>query len=211
MNIKKISIIALTLAALVGCSAADLKNYKTIGGGIGAATGAVAGNLISGGTRTGTLVGAAVGGVAGLGWGHYLDKQEAELRARLQDTGAVVERKGDELNIILPGGITFATNSDKIATSFNRPILEISSVLNKYPESRVLVEGHTDSTGSYDYNLALSKRRALSVKNFLINAGVDGSRISHLGYGPDEPVASNNTESGRQANRRVEIKIMQER
>lgn len=147
-------------------------------------------------------------GAIGAGVGAYMDVQEAELRQQLQGTGVQVQRVGDQLNLIMPGNITFNTNEYALRPDF-RPVLDsLAQVLYKYKDTKLQVTGHTDSTGSADYNYNLSNRRATSVANYLAAQGVDQGRILSQGMGPDQPIASNATESGRAQNRRVELQIV---
>lgn len=147
-------------------------------------------------------------GAIGAGVGAYMDAQEAELRQELDGTGVRVERSGDEINLIMPGNITFATNEYNIRRDF-LPVLEsVAQVLFKFTDTRLQVTGHTDSTGSAQYNYDLSERRATSVSNHLASLGIDQNRLITRGVGPDQPIASNETESGRAANRRVELQIV---
>tara|TARA_R110002073_G_scaffold131684_4_gene278382 strand:- start:1619 stop:2275 length:657 start_codon:yes stop_codon:yes gene_type:complete len=146
-------------------------------------------------------------GAIGVGIGAYMDVQEAELREELQGTGVQVQRNGDRLDLIMPGNITFATNEYAIRQEFY-PVLEsIARVLSKYQDTNLQVNGHTDSTGDADYNYNLSNRRANSVNNYLANQGVNQSRIVSQGLGADQPIATNDTTSGRAMNRRVELQI----
>lgn len=181
-------------------------NKKTTGTAGGAALGALVGQVIGKDTK-GTLIGAGIGALAGLGWGAYRDKQAAELTQRLRNTDVVVSNQGNYINLNLPGGVTFATNSSTINRSFYSPLDSIASVINQYGETRIEVAGFTDNTGAYDYNRRLSLSRAQSVANFLVSKGVNGARITAVGYGPDMPIANNNSVAGRAQNRRVEIKI----
>lgn len=198
---------------LVGCSSSPFLdetgsvNKKTSGVAGGAAAGALIGQLIGKDTK-GTLIGAGIGALAGLGWGAYRDYQERELRERLRNTEVQVTREGDDLNLYLPGGVTFATNSANIAPSFYGPLNSIASVLVQYPETRIIVNGYTDNTGSAQYNLDLSQRRASSVGAYLVAQGVSANRISTIGHGINNPRATNSTAMGRAENRRVEIQIL---
>lgn len=152
---------------------------------------------------------AALGcGAIGAGVGAYMDAQEAELREQLQGTGVQVSRNGDQLDLIMPGNITFATDSYTIRPNFEPVLNSVSEVLYKFTDTRLRVTGHTDSTGSRDYNYDLSNRRATSVANYLASTGIDQDRLISQGMGPDQPIASNDTESGRAANRRVELQIV---
>lgn len=152
---------------------------------------------------------AALGcGAVGAGVGAYMDAQEAELRQQLSGTGVQVQRNGDELNLIMPGNVTFNTNEYAIRSQFNSVLDAVAQVLYKYADTRLVVSGHTDSTGSADYNYGLSERRARSVSNYLAARGVDQNRLLVQGMGPDRPIASNASESGRAQNRRVELQIV---
>jgi chemotaxis protein MotB len=183
-------------------------NRKTKGAAVGAGVGAVIGQVIGKNTK-GTVVGAAVGSLAGLGWGAYRDKQEREFNRRLGNKSQVrMSRKGENINLNLPGELTFPTDQYGIRPSFYGLLNEIAAVLMDYPETRIVVAGHTDSEGSADYNQTLSERRAQSIKSYLTRRGVRGNRISTIGYGEYEPVASNNNPKGRAQNRRVEIEIL---
>jgi outer membrane protein OmpA-like peptidoglycan-associated protein len=147
-------------------------------------------------------------GAIGAGVGAYMDAQEAELRAELQGTNVQVVRNGDQLSLIMPGNVTFDTNQYTIRQEFMPVLNSVTKVLHKFTDTRLQISGHTDSTGTADYNYNLSDRRARSVANYLAGEGLDQSRIITQGFGPDQPVASNGTESGRAANRRVELQIV---
>lgn len=152
---------------------------------------------------------AALGcGAIGAGVGAYMDAQEVELREQLQGTGVQVQRNGDQLELIMPGNITFNTNQYDIRSDFFPVLDSVAQVLYKFTDTRLQVIGHTDSTGARDYNYNLSNRRAASVSNYLASRGVDQGRLITQGVGPDRPIASNDTESGRANNRRVELQIV---
>ncbi len=212
-NTKKALCSLLLGLTLVGCTSSPFLdetgsvNKKTSGTAGGAAAGALIGQLIGKDTK-GTLIGAGIGALAGLGWGAYRDHQEQELRERLKNTQVQVSREGENLNLYLPGGVTFATNSANIAGSFYNPLNSIASVLTQYPETRIVVNGYTDNTGRPEYNLELSQRRANSVKDYLISQGVSANRITAIGHGINNPRATNSTPQGRAENRRVEIQIL---
>lgn len=174
------------------------------GAGIGALGGAIAGALI-GDDRKATLIGAGVGALAGAGVGNYMDRQQAALRQQLQGTGVSVSRLGNQLVLNMPGNITFATNSADVASGFYPVLNSVGLVLKKYNQTYVDVVGHTDSTGSAEFNQALSQRRAGSVSAYLQSQGVESARLMARGVGPSSPVASNTTTQGRALNRRVEI------
>lgn len=212
-NTKKILSGILLGLTLTGCTSSPFMdetgsvNKKTTGTAGGAAAGALIGQLIGKDTK-GTLIGAGIGALAGLGWGAYRDHQEQELRERLKNTEVEVTTEGDNLNLYLPGGVTFATNSANIASNFYSPLNSIASVLVQYPETRIVVNGYTDNTGAASYNLDLSQRRADSVRNYLISQGVASSRVTSVGHGINNPRATNSTAEGRAENRRVEIQIL---
>ncbi len=195
---------------LAGCTANPYQPSNTVKGTAGGAVGgaaigaAVAG---SGKRNEGALVGALLGAAIGGGIGHYMDQQEAHLRQGLQGTGVDVNRVGDEIQLVMPGSITFATNEYIIEPAFYDTLNQVANVLRQYDQTLIYVDGHTDSTGSFEYNMRLSERRAQSVAQFLMNEGVSPARVSTKGYGPSMPVASNDTVHGRSLNRRVEINI----
>ncbi|WP_397380436.1 OmpA family protein [Pseudomonas sp.] len=179
--------------------------YGTLGALAGAAVGAATSSKKDRGK--GALIGAAVGGAAGGGYGYYADKQEAELRRSMQGTGVEVQRNGDDLKLIMPGNITFATNSADIAGNFYAPLNNLANSFKQYDQNSIEIVGHTDNVGAHQYNYTLSQRRAQSVANYLTAQGVNGMRVTTRGMGPDQPVASNASESGRAQNRRVEINL----
>ena len=214
-------ILAAALAALVtGCASPNPYDNQSASepaggmsktakyGGLGALAGAVAGAAINHDNRgKGALIGAAVAGAAGAGYGYYADKQEAELRRSMQGTGVQVERQGDNIQLIMPGNITFATDSADIASNFYNPLNNLANSFRQYEQNSIEIIGHTDSTGSHAYNMSLSQRRAQSVANYLFAQGVNSARVSTRGAGPDQPIASNANEAGRSQNRRVEINL----
>lgn len=202
------------MAMLAGCTTNPYTGESQAGkvgiyGGIGAATGAVIGAATSSkkDRGKGALIGAAVGGAAGGGYGYYVDTQEAKLRQTLQGTGVQVQRNGDDLKLIMPGNITFASNSADISSSFYPTLNSLVLVFKEFNKNGVNIVGHTDSTGSQELNQSLSQRRAQSVANYLTANGVAAQRISAYGAGPSQPIASNATEAGRAQNRRVEINL----
>lgn len=177
------------------------------GAAIGAVVGAVAGAVIGEDDSDGALAGGAAGAAVGAAIGNYMDRQEAELRRELASSGVQVQRIGNDIELIMPSNITFDSDQAAIQASFYDTLNDVSQVLAKYDDTRILVEGHTDSTGSDEYNMALSIRRAESVGNYLAAQGVSVPRIEALGYGERSPIADNVTETGKQQNRRVEIRI----
>ena len=183
---------------------------KTAIGGIGGALGGyLLGDLVGGRRdRTEKIIGAGIGGIAGAGIGAYMDKQERELRERTRGTDVQVTRQGDDLLPNIPSGINFAYNSAAVQPQFRATLDKVASVLAEYNQTYVDVYGHTDSTGSDSYNQDLSERRAVSVADYLSSHGVQAARIATRGFGETQPIESNETEQGRAANRRVEIKVV---
>jgi len=177
-----------------------------IGGAAGAAAGAATGSD-SESRRKRALIGLGVGALAGGAAGAYMDRQEAQLRQRLEATGVSVSRVGDRIVLNMPSNITFQTDSADISSRFYDVLNSVAQVLNEYDKTIVDVTGHTDSTGEESYNLELSRRRATSVAQYLIAQGVNSTRIAAQGMGESQPVASNAAPEGRQANRRVEIEL----
>jgi len=173
----------------------------------GAAVGAGAGALIAGsGHRgTGALIGGVVGATAGGAIGNYMDRQAAEMKRKLPE--AAVAREGDKLYVALPTGILFDVDKAEIKPTAKDSIAKAAEVLVKYPDTYITVEGHTDATGTTEYNQKLSERRADAVRDQLLRDGVPGSRVSVKGYGESNPVADNATPEGRQSNRRVQLEI----
>jgi outer membrane protein OmpA-like peptidoglycan-associated protein len=177
-------------------------------GGLGALAGAVAGAAIDHNNRgKGALIGAAVAGAASAGYGYYADKQEAALRKSMANTGVEVQRQGDQIKLIMPGNITFATDSSNISSSFYTPLNNLGTSFKDFNENNIEIVGYTDSTGSRQHNMDLSLQRAQAVSNYLTAQGVDGSRLSVRGAGPDQPIASNADANGRAQNRRVEVNL----
>ncbi|MDG9924317.1 MULTISPECIES: OmpA family protein [unclassified Pseudomonas] len=216
---SRLTLAALLLALLTGCASQNPYenqpqqssggvNKTAKYGGLGALAGAVAGAAINHDNRgKGALIGAAVAGAAGAGYGYYADKQEEELRRSMEGTGVEVQRQGDTIQLIMPGNITFATDSADIASSFYSPLNNLATSFRQYNQNSIEIVGHTDSTGNHAYNMGLSQRRAQSVANYLMAQGVDASRLSTRGAGPDQPVASNASADGRAQNRRVEVTL----
>lgn len=175
---------------------------------IGTAAGAGVGALVAKDSGKGALVGALAGAAVGGGTGYYLDVQEAELRQELASTGVSVVRTDDSIRLIMPGNITFNTDSSAIAAGFYPTLNSVAKVLNKYSNSTVMVLGYTDNTGSDAYNMTLSQQRAQAVAAYLQGQGVKANRFEIMGMGPTNPIAPNDTAAGRAQNRRVEIKII---
>jgi outer membrane protein OmpA-like peptidoglycan-associated protein len=175
-----------------------------IGAGGGAAAGAAIGKA-AGNTAMGAILGAAIGGAAGYGIGRYMDKQAEELQKDLE--GAEITRVGEGIKITFREGIQFALNSSELSETSKTNLTDLAETLQKYKDTNILIEGHTDVTGTREHNMTLSEKRAQSVSNFLESIGVANKRITTEGYGPDQPVADNESDYGRQQNRRVEVAI----
>ena len=214
---KIILVVATATVFVSGCTTLDpytreeQTSNATKGALIGAGVGAVVG-LISGDDdverKQHALIGAGIGALAGGAVGYYMDKQEAELRAELEGTGVSVTRIGDNITLNMPGNVTFATDSSDLNPAFFDVLNSVGKVLDEYEQTIVEVAGHTDSTGSHQYNQGLSERRSASVASYLQSRGVIPERLITVGLGETRPVADNNTSAGRQANRRVEITMV---
>jgi outer membrane protein OmpA-like peptidoglycan-associated protein len=182
----------------------------SIGAGVGAVAGAVVGIATGDNAkerRKRALIGAGVGALSGGGVGYYMDTQEAKLRQRLEGTGVSVTRHGDNITLNMPSNITFATDSAQVQPSFTDVLESVALVLKEYPKTIIEAAGHTDSTGSDQYNQLLSERRAEAVASVLRRHGVDDRRMVVRGYGEAFPIASNDTPQGREQNRRVELTL----
>lgn len=212
---KSLSTLTLVVALALGTSGCTTQNAYTgeketsratkgaiFGGLAGAALGALTGN------GRNAAIGAALGAGIGGAIGHSQDKQEAELRQRLVGTGVQIQRNGNNIKLIMPGDITFKLNSAELEPHFIPVLNSVATVLAKFNDNYVRVAGFTDSTGTEAYNLALSKRRAASVRNYLQNRGIAANRLVNIGYGEANPIASNKTKQGRAMNRRVEINLV---
>jgi outer membrane protein OmpA-like peptidoglycan-associated protein len=175
---------------------------------IGAAAGGVLGGIIgsrSGSWAKGAIIGAVIGGATGAIIGNYMDKQAAEIDRNVD--GAKVERVGESIRVIFDSGILFSTGSSTITATSRNNIEQLARILNRYNDTNIVIEGHTDNIGSETTNQLLSERRAESVATLLKAYGVSGSRVSPVGYGETRPVSTNETETGRRLNRRVEVLI----
>lgn len=201
--------IALILAVAMlggtyGCSWSNKTKGAIIGAGAGAATGAVIGNQ-AGNTAVGAIIGAAVGGAAGAWIGSYMDKQAEEIRRDIE--GARVERVGEGIKITFDSGLLFDINKARLKQASEDNLTNLAGILNKYDDTEILLEGHTDATGSEEWNLELSRLRAQSVANFLAGQEVMETRFTIMGYGEGQPLATNESAEGRAENRRVEVAI----
>lgn len=209
--------IMAALAALVifaGCTNVDpvtgerTRNNTGTGAIIGAIAGAALGTAAGGDDRRNAMIGAGIGALAGAAIGNYMDRQEQNLRERLAGSGVGVTRINEgQIKLNFPADLTFDFNRDTVKGQFVPTLREVAGILSEYDQTTVDVYGHADSVGSEEYNLDLSERRAQNVASVMINGGVFRQRIIITGFGESRPVASNATDDGRAANRRVEIMI----
>ncbi|MFB6455696.1 OmpA family protein [Chitinophaga sp. Hz27] len=206
LNVLVAGVLAVTM--LFSCSQwqsmDNTKKGAAIGVGGGAAAGAIIGK-VAGNTALGAILGAVVGGAGGALIGKKMDKQAQEIKTEVPN--ATVERVGEGINVKFDAGVLFGFDKSDLSPAAQTSITQLAQVLNKYPDTYVRVEGHTDSTGTDAYNMALSERRVKSVSAFLTKQGVDASRIQGFWYGKTQPIAPNSTEEGRAKNRRVEFSI----
>ncbi len=198
--------LAGTLALTAGCTAMQNTNKTQRGAGGGAAAGALLGQLIGGNTKA-TMIGAAIGGVAGGLIGNNMDKQADAIQEAVP--GAEVKRVGEGIQIIFDenSGVNFATNSSSLTAQAKANLDQVADVFIEFPDTDLLVEGHTDSTGDAGYNMTLSQKRAQSVADYLRAKGVGASRITVEAFGETKPIADNSTAEGRARNRRVEVAV----
>lgn len=205
---------ALAAAMVAGCYTTDPytgqreMNKTSKGAIIGAASGVVIG-LITGDSsrerRERALIGAGIGGLTGAGIGAYMDRQEAKLREQLRGTGVSVTRVGDNITLNMPGHVTFQTDSADLNASFFRVLDSVALVAKEFDKTIIESAGHTDSTGSEQYNQQLSEQRAATVADYLRSRGIAADRLITVGAGEMRPIATNDTAQGRALNRRVEL------
>jgi outer membrane protein OmpA-like peptidoglycan-associated protein len=205
-----IASLGVTSACVTDPVTGEQRISKAAIGGLGGAFGGyLLGDIVGGRRdRTEKIVGAGIGALAGAGIGAYMDRQERELRERTAGTGVEVVRRGDELVLDMPSGITFDFDSSTVRPEFRSTLDQVADTLRRYEQTYVDVYGHTDSVGSDAYNQTLSERRAGAVASYLTTRGVQSARLATRGFGESEPIASNETEEGRAQNRRVEIKLV---
>ncbi|MDJ0926192.1 MAG: OmpA family protein [Gammaproteobacteria bacterium] len=214
---KRLSLVGLVAFVVSSCTTFDPYTQEektsnvTKGALIGAAGGAVVG-LITGDDsserKKNALIGAGIGALGGGAVGYYTDQQELKLRKRLEGTGVSVTRIGDNITLNMPGNVTFAVDNADISADFYPVLDSVALVLNEFEKTFIEVAGHTDSTGSHDYNQLLSERRANSVVSYFISREVRGDRFIPVGAGETRPIATNDSSEGRSLNRRVEITIV---
>jgi len=206
---KKLLIVAISSILLTACNAAGGLNNAAIGGLGGAAIGAGAGTLFGGNDLKNAGLGALAGGVVGAAVGAYMDSQEQEMQQSLQGTGVQVQRTSkNTLNLTMPDSITFATGQSFLAPQAQAALNTVRDVLNQFPDSTIMVTGHTDDVGSNSSNQFLSQRRATSVANYLAQQGVNPARLNKQGLGESSPKVSNTSDINRAKNRRVELAIV---
>jgi outer membrane protein OmpA-like peptidoglycan-associated protein len=207
--LRKVLISVVIISLLLACMSCATMSRKQKGAVIGGTAGAVVGGVIgkaAGSTVVGAILGAAVGGAAGAYIGNYMDKQAAEMERDLE--GAKVERVGEGIKITFDSGILFDVDSASLKPVSKDNLAKLAEILQKYKDTDILIEGHTDSTGTEEHNLTLSKQRAQSVSNYLAQLQVSPTRFTIMGYGESQPIAPNDTTEGRQQNRRVDLGIM---
>ncbi len=210
---KKIIAIS-ALAMVAACTTTDpyTGEQKTSKATKGAIYGAIGGAVVGAATNKdkaleNAIYGAAAGAAIGGGIGAYMDRQEQALRAELEASGVSIRRVGDQIELVMPSNITFASNQSDIKPEFYQTLNGVGKVLAKYDQTTLVIGGHTDASGSDDYNMDLSIKRAENVGNYLASQGVVSPRIRALGYGESQPVADNTSDSGKSQNRRVQILI----
>jgi outer membrane protein OmpA-like peptidoglycan-associated protein len=205
---QQIASIATTVVALMSLSLNSCATHTQTGAAVGAGTGAVVGGLIgksSGHTARGAIIGAAVGGAAGALIGSRMDRQAKELAQNIP--GAKVERVGEGIAVTFESGLLYDFDSDIVKPEARKNLRALAQSLDKYPGSDILVVGHTDAVGPAAYNLSLSERRSSAAADYLVLQGVSRTRVSTRGMGETDPIAGNDTERGRELNRRVEVAI----
>jgi len=211
---KLLAVVALSALVAAGCAQPMTKTQQgaAVGTGVGAAVGAGLGQAIGGdtkGTLLGAGIGAVVGGLAGAGIGNYMEKQEVALQQQFAASdSASIRRDADVLAVTFKSDVLFDSGSSALKVGAYQEIDRVSRVLTQYPETRIMVAGHTDSDGSEAFNQDLSVRRAEAVRNALVSQGVSASRVTTMGFGETQPVGDNTNAAGKQLNRRVVVTIV---
>jgi outer membrane protein OmpA-like peptidoglycan-associated protein len=207
-GMKKLLMLLVSIALFAtGCATVKENKKTTIGAVAGAVVGAGVGYAIGGGQ--GAAIGAGVGALAGGGIGYMMDRQEKEFRKELAESEAAsIRREQETLILSFKSDMWFDFDSSILKPGAYSEIDRVANILNRYPKSSIRIEGHTDSVGDETYNLDLSERRAIAVKDTLVAKGVNALRVQAVGFGESMPVASNDEEGGRQLNRRVSIVIV---
>jgi len=201
---RKTLSIFMVLTLLASCSTIQNMNKQQQGTAAGAAGGAMLGAAVSKGSIWGILAGAAIGGVAGNLIGKHMDQQAKELTQAVPT--AEVNRVGEGINMTFDASLAFQINSAAISDNYKKDLNAAASVFKNYEDTHILIEGHTDDTGSAEYNMSLSEKRAKAVRDYLISQGVDASRLTAKWYGETQPKYPND-EANRAKNRRVELAI----
>ena len=200
--------VAALVAGSLALSSCQSMGAREKGAVIGAAVGGAAGGVIGkhqGSTAKGAIIGAVVGGTVGAVIGHQMDQQAKELEQNIP--GAIVERVGEGIQVTFESGLLFDFDSDRVKPTAQANLKNLANSLSKYPNSSLLIVGHTDAKGSDDYNMSLSQRRASAAAQYLVSQGVEAGRLRTLGLGETEPKAANDTEANMALNRRVEVAI----
>lgn len=213
LMVKRFSVLALIVMTMWGCAQPQTKTQQgaVYGTGIGAAIGAGLGQVIGGDTEAtliGAAIGAGLGGAAGASVGRYMDNQEAMLQQQFAASNAAnIQRDANVLAVTFKSDVLYDVNSAALKPGAYTEINRVATVLMQYPQTVIQIAGHTDSSGSEEYNQGLSERRALGVYNALLNQGVAANRMQAVGFGETQPIADNSTPQGRQLNRRVVVTI----
>lgn len=215
---KKVLTMVAAASMLAACTTADpytgeqRTSHATEGAIIGALGGAIIGALTntsdSDQMARNALIGAGIGALAGGAVGHYQDEQEAELRRRLEGTGVRIRRDGDNIELIMPSNITFDTDSDRVRSEFRETLRSVAIVLREYDQTYIYIDGHTDTTGSREYNYDLSERRAEAVAYELASRRIMEARMIVRGFGETDPLVPTGDNVNEPQNRRVEIQIV---
>ncbi len=206
---KRWIVVGLLFSLIAGSLSCASMNNRQKGAAAGGAAGAVIGGAIgkaAGNTAVGAILGAAIGGAAGIYIGNYMDKQAEEMERDLE--GAEIERIGEGIKVTFDSGILFDIDKASLRDASKRNLQDLAEIVKKYENTNILIEGHTDNTGTDEHNLELSRQRAQSVANYLATLEVDPTRFTIMGYGESQPVAPNETAEGRQQNRRVDLAVM---
>ena len=208
MQTKLLRVATVVVAGSLMVSGCQSLQNRERGAIIGATVGGAAGGVIGkhqGSTAKGAIIGAVVGGTIGAVIGHQMDQQAKELEQNIP--GAIVERVGEGIQVTFESGLLYDFNSDRVKPTAQQNLKNLAASLEKYPNSSLLIVGHTDAVGSDDYNMGLSQRRASAAAQYLVTQGVDFGRIRTLGLGETEPKAPNDSDTNMALNRRVEVAI----
>lgn len=203
-NFSWIWILCLALVVAPACNTSKTAKGAVIGGAAGGAIGGVIGKK-SGNTAVGVILGAAIGGTAGALIGKYMDKQAKEIEDNVE--GAEVARVGEGILVTFDSGLLFGFDSYALTPTTKENLRKLATTLQEYEDTKITIEGHTDSKGTDEYNLDLSRKRANAVADYLSSIGVSRARLNTVGYGEQQPIETNDTDAGRAANRRVEVAI----